>query len=206
MMLSRHAAVRRTISRTAMRSFASTPGKSSSDSSTQKTAWTLGAAALLGAFAAGGVTALEAASADPSWPHKRPTQKYDSPEMNPIHSKDTHQSDYNDPPARPDLPTIPLEDVAEHNDEESMWFTFRGAVYDMTFFILGHPGGTPVSYTLTVIALPLSLLSFLLTIPFTRPVPAFVDGCWTRLGTILGSLSPTPSWACRHMDGKVPYR
>ena len=50
----------------------------------------------------------------------------------------------NHPPPRPDLPTIPLEEVADHCDEESMWFTFRGAVYDLTFFINGHPGGTTV--------------------------------------------------------------
>mmetsp|Transcript_34963 Transcript_34963/g.51959 ORF Transcript_34963/g.51959 Transcript_34963/m.51959 type:complete len:670 (-) Transcript_34963:83-2092(-) len=49
----------------------------------------------------------------------------------------------NNPPPRPELPTIPLEDVSEHNDEESMWFTFRGAVYDMTGFLQGHPGGAP---------------------------------------------------------------
>uniref|UniRef100_A0A7S2YTY0 sulfite oxidase n=1 Tax=Entomoneis paludosa TaxID=265537 RepID=A0A7S2YTY0_9STRA len=48
----------------------------------------------------------------------------------------------NHPPPRPELPTIPLDEVAEHCDEDSMWFTFRGAVYDLTFFINGHPGGT----------------------------------------------------------------
>ena len=41
----------------------------------------------------------------------------------------------NNPPPRPDLPTIPLEEVAEHADEESLWYTFRGGVYDLTFFI-----------------------------------------------------------------------
>ena len=52
--------------------------------------------------------------------------------------------DPNNPPKRPDLPIIPLEEVAEHCDEDSLWYTFRGAVYDLTFFINGHPGGTPV--------------------------------------------------------------
>lgn len=51
----------------------------------------------------------------------------------------------NNPPPRPDLPTIDLEKVSEHADEDSMWFTYRGAVYDMTFFLNGHPGGAPVS-------------------------------------------------------------
>jgi cytochrome b involved in lipid metabolism len=49
----------------------------------------------------------------------------------------------NFPPPRPDLPEISLEEIAEHCDEDSMWFTFRGAVYDMTFFQQGHPGGAP---------------------------------------------------------------
>ena len=53
------------------------------------------------------------------------------------------QSVPNLPPPRPDLPTIPLEEVAEHASEDSMWFTFRGAVYDMTAFQNGHPGGAP---------------------------------------------------------------
>ena len=52
----------------------------------------------------------------------------------------------NNPPKRPDLPTIPLEEVAEHNEEGDMWYTFRGAVYDMSFFLNGHPGGAPVRY------------------------------------------------------------
>lgn len=51
--------------------------------------------------------------------------------------------DQNAPTPRPDLPTIPLEEVAEHCDEDSLWYTFRGGVYDLTFFINGHPGGTP---------------------------------------------------------------
>ena len=67
-----------------------------------------------------------------------------SPPTSPFQRPGIPIEDPNTPPARPDLPTIPLEDVAEHNDESSLWFTFRGAVYDMTFFMNGHPGGTPV--------------------------------------------------------------
>lgn len=52
---------------------------------------------------------------------------------------------FNQPPPRKDLPIYSLEQVAEHNDEDSMWYTFRGGVYDLTSFINGHPGGTPVS-------------------------------------------------------------
>jgi Cytochrome b5-like Heme/Steroid binding domain len=57
----------------------------------------------------------------------------------------------NQPPPRPDLPTISLEEVAEHCDESSLWYTFRGAVYDMTFFLHGHPGGEPVSLKLKAV-------------------------------------------------------
>ena len=82
-------------------------------------------AALLGAAAAGGVTAMEKKQ-------KLPKQKYTSPAELPIQGKESHHGDYNDPPPRPDLPTFKLEDVAEHCDESSLWYTFRGAVYDLT--------------------------------------------------------------------------
>ena len=49
------------------------------------------------------------------------------------------------PPSRTDLPTYTIEEVSEHNDLDDMWFTFRGGVYDLSFFKYGHPGGTPVS-------------------------------------------------------------
>ena len=52
----------------------------------------------------------------------------------------------NQPPSRPDLPTFTREEVAEHCDEDSLWYTFRGAVYDLTSFYQGHPGGAPVSF------------------------------------------------------------
>lgn len=51
---------------------------------------------------------------------------------------------YNDPPPRPDLPTFSMEEVSEHNDlDVGLWYTFRGAVYDLTTFYNGHPGGSP---------------------------------------------------------------
>ena len=88
-------------------------------------------AAILGAASAGTLTLMEQKQ-------KLPKQKYTSPNTIPIHGKESHHSDYNDPPPRPDLPTFKLEDVAEHCDESSLWFTFRGAVYDMTFFLNGY--------------------------------------------------------------------
>lgn len=87
-------------------------------------------AALFGAMTAGTMTMLEAKQ-------KLPKQKYTSPAPIVVHGKESHHADYNDPPPRPDLPTYKLEDVAEHCDESSLWFTFRGAVYDMTFFLNG---------------------------------------------------------------------
>jgi hypothetical protein len=51
----------------------------------------------------------------------------------------------NQPTIRPDLPTFSREEVAEHCDEDSLWYTFRGGVYDLTTFYQGHPGGAPVS-------------------------------------------------------------
>ena len=87
-------------------------------------------AALFGAMTAGTMTMLEAKQ-------KLPKQKYTSPADIVIHGKESHHADYNDPPPRPDLPTFKMEDVAEHCDESSLWFTFRGAVYDMTFFLNG---------------------------------------------------------------------
>jgi len=124
---------------------------SGNSSSNRSTAAAVGAASLIGAASALMLANLDAAALEEASAieegeyqfQKRPEQKYPSPETSPLHPKESHHSDYNDPPPRPDLPTFSLEDVAEHNDESSMWFTFRGAVYDMTFFINGHPGGTP---------------------------------------------------------------
>jgi cytochrome b involved in lipid metabolism len=128
-MLSRQALrkLRPTFTRVAVRSLATEAHNTSSSKNAQAFAY---AGALLGLIGAGaGVALME--------PQK---MKSVAISRDPIPMEDP-----NTPPPRPELPTIPLEDVAEHNDESSLWFTFRGAVYDLTFFILGHPGGTPVS-------------------------------------------------------------
>jgi hypothetical protein len=56
-------------------------------------------------------------------------------------------STVNQTPARPELPVYTQEEVSEHCDEDSLWYAFRGAVYDLTSFYQGHPGGAPVSIT-----------------------------------------------------------
>jgi hypothetical protein len=97
------------------------------------------AAILLGAAVVGTVTAGTATLMEESKYRARPAQKYESPREIPVKSAESHHGDYNDPPPRPDLPTISLEEVREHADEDSMWFTFRGAVYDLTFFQVWAP-------------------------------------------------------------------
>lgn len=111
------------------------------------------AAALLGTFsaAAATVTLLETA---PPPPTTKPTklEKETSVKAPLVQSQDSSKnastnkpgvSNKNRPPPRPDLPTYTRDQVAEHCDEDSMWFTYRGAVYDLTFFLHGHPGGAP---------------------------------------------------------------
>jgi cytochrome b involved in lipid metabolism len=105
-------------------------------SKSRRDAEAIGLAALAGAFAAGSV-----ALADSGFWHPDKVKVTIDKSASKFYSIEAD----NKPPPRPDLPTMKLEDVAEHNDEESMWFTFRGAVYDMTFFQNGHPGGAPVS-------------------------------------------------------------
>ena len=100
-------------------------------------------AVLFGASAATAVTLLEQPESSAYQYQTLPRQKYPSPEEPPIHGKASHHADFNDPPPRPDLPTYSIDDVAEHCDESSLWYTFRGAVYDLTAFSNGHPGGTP---------------------------------------------------------------
>ena len=34
-----------------------------------------------------------------------------------------------------------LEEVAQHNSEESAWFVHEGKVYDATLYLSTHPGG-----------------------------------------------------------------
>jgi hypothetical protein len=45
------------------------------------------------------------------------------PSSQPFQRPSIPLEDPNTPPPRPDLPTIALEDVAEHNEESSLWYT-----------------------------------------------------------------------------------
>ncbi len=50
--------------------------------------------------------------------------------------------DNNNPRPRSDLPTFTLADLKNHtSDETGYWVSLKGAVYDITEFIHGHPGG-----------------------------------------------------------------
>jgi Cytochrome b5-like Heme/Steroid binding domain len=97
-------------------------------------------AGLLGGLSAVAMTMMEQQQQQAA--HKEQKRPGDSSDAVDGHVK--HGKLDNMPPPRPDLPTYTMEQVAEHSDEESMWFSYRGGVYDLTFFILGHPGGTPV--------------------------------------------------------------
>lgn len=100
--------------------------------------------AYLGLAAAAAATGTSLTFLEEKWNYQKlPTQKYPDPPSYVKHGASSHHSELNNPPKRPDLPIIPLAEVEEHNDEDSMWFIFRGAVFDMTFFKNGHPGGTP---------------------------------------------------------------
>ena len=106
------------------------------------------------ATATTGVTMLDAA-AGLSSPHYPQPKQIQVDELTPatIPSKPR----LNEPPPRPDLPTYSREEVSEHCDEDSLWYTFRGAVYDLTFFYKGHPGGSPVRIVVVSFSLSLSL-------------------------------------------------
>jgi len=86
-------------------------------------------AGLLGlATGAMSVAQLEAAPVSLSSSSPSPSSSEAIPLTN---TTDPSKSDFNRPPPRPDLPTFGLDEVAEHCDEESLWYTFRGGVYDM---------------------------------------------------------------------------
>lgn len=47
---------------------------------------------------------------------------------------------------RPDLPDYRLSDINEHRTaEKRIWVTFRDGVYDITDFMVGHPGGDKIT-------------------------------------------------------------
>ena len=122
--------------------------------------------------AAAGVTLME--------PAKNKTTVNDA-SLKPYSREAPSMVDPNNPPKRPDLPIIPLEEVAEHCDEDSLWYTFRGAVYDLTFFLNGHPGE-----------------GFALILPFTTHFPFWFPEC---LGCSFCCFVLIP--LCILLDGRV---
>jgi len=47
---------------------------------------------------------------------------------------------------RPDLPDYRLSDISEHRTaDKRIWVTFSDGVYDITEFIIGHPGGDKIT-------------------------------------------------------------
>ena len=205
-------------------------GSSSSSSSSSSKFFGLEALMALGlsvATATTGVTLLDAATSTSS--HYPQPKQIQVDELTPatIPSKPR----LNEPPPRPDLPTYSREEVSEHCDEDSLWYTFRGAVYDLTFFYKGHPGGSPVRLVVFRLLIsffeitkrricrekihvmhingfspfdsPLCVFACLCFQSFSAFNPSFslylspciasVDGCRSRLGTVLGgTYSSTP--------------
>eukprot|EP00538_Stauroneis_constricta_P011208 CAMPEP_0119554022 /NCGR_PEP_ID=MMETSP1352-20130426/6614_1 /TAXON_ID=265584 /ORGANISM="Stauroneis constricta, Strain CCMP1120" /LENGTH=678 /DNA_ID=CAMNT_0007600537 /DNA_START=94 /DNA_END=2130 /DNA_ORIENTATION=- len=127
-----------------------TNARSAGDSSSSAAAdnrHLLAAASVFGLMAATAATAssissntsMEAAA------KARPAQtiKADPNGVTPKERGEHLKPEFNHPPPRPDLPTYSMEEVAEHAEENDMWYTFRGGVYDLSFFLNGHPGGAP---------------------------------------------------------------
>jgi cytochrome b involved in lipid metabolism len=116
----------------------------------------------------------------------------------------------NQPPPRPDLPIFTAEDVSEHYDESSLWYTFRGGVYDLTAFYEGHPGGSPVSivsfssklYVASLLMVGLYSLCCCLHSVITAPS----HGSRSRFGAILGNLPTASPRTCSRLDGDIPNR
>lgn len=138
--------------RIGLRALATTRASQSSSSShtegVDASSWTSSMVALAGAMGlatGGAATLMETSSCFKNPPEKKasgcPSEAGDDVPV--TQTKDPTRSDFNRPPPRPDLPTYALEEVADHCDEESLWYTFRGGVYDLTDFQQGHPGGLP---------------------------------------------------------------
>ena len=165
----------------------------------------IGAAAFmgLGVVTAGTVTFLDARQ--PHYPQPKTMVPADTP------TAVTKAPQVNTPSPRPDLPTFSREEVAEHCDEDSLWYTFRGGVYDLTAFYQGHPGGAPVSLPfqhLMALVTYLLLYRILIVSTYLRTtfIPASSHGGRPRLGTVLGGIQTAPTRPCSRLDGKVSSR
>jgi len=177
--------------RLAVRSLATATADAASNSHKK---YFLAAAATAGVIgvATAGVTLMEARL------KKSPEQVAEvQADLTPNERGDHLKPEFNQPPPRPDLPTYSMEEVAEHCDEDSMWYTFRGGVYDLTFFLNGHPGGAPVSVSCMSGLLSCSLLTLGSCI-LDSTASSHVGRA--RFGALLGSLSTALSRTCKHSD------
>jgi sulfite oxidase len=67
------------------------------------------------------------------FPSSNPTMMKTSPQAVPKdgrHKKDSQ------------LPLVTMKELQKHTDMDSLWVVYKGIVYDVTDFTLGHPGGT----------------------------------------------------------------
>jgi len=138
----RHSTNRRALSvhKTLLRGMASQSQQHTSIKKSQPRASWLHAAAAMGLSVATAATATLLDSQKARYPQPAQMVPSDTP------AKIQENQRLNRPPPRPDLPIYSREEVAEHCDEDSLWYTFRGGVYDLTQFYQGHPGGAPVRF------------------------------------------------------------
>ncbi|XP_048489131.1 sulfite oxidase, mitochondrial [Plutella xylostella] len=45
---------------------------------------------------------------------------------------------------RPDLPTFRADEVSQHDNKKSFWVIYKNGVYDVTKFLVSHPGGEQI--------------------------------------------------------------
>ena len=88
-------------------------------------------AAVAAAAAAAAIATATATAATVTLSDRRLQPQYPQPDTmvpSPVEAPTTlpQGASVNSPPARPDLPIFSRDEVAEHCDEDSLWYTFRG--------------------------------------------------------------------------------
>ena len=122
MMLSKSKAFQPLLRKAAARSLATQVGSSSSNGKAKDWKFEAAAAAALSAVTMTSVAMMEKRQAHYKQPDAMvPAASAAIPEKPRL----------NQPPPRPDLPIYTREEVSEHTDQDSLWYTFRGGVYDL---------------------------------------------------------------------------